>query len=235
MRFRYLIEKGTNPYRNLAIEQELMKKTSHDMAILYLWQNDNTVVIGRNQDVYNECNVDEFTQGGGRIARRKSGGGAVYHDLGNLNYSILSVASEKITLQYHRIIMRALDIIGIKSEFNGRNDIIIEGRKCSGNAIYQNGEMLCQHGTILVNTDIGRMNSVLTPDKSKLDRNHVSSVSSRVINLNEINSEIDVNTMINAMIVAADAEKMQKSLDIDKISKLMSFYEDKTWIYGGKQ
>ncbi len=235
MRFRYYIGTETDPYRNLATEQELLKTVSKGIAILYLWQNDNTIVIGRNQNPYNECKVEDFLNDGGKIARRKSGGGAVFHDLGNLNYSILSDISERNEVLYHNILINALKSLDILAEYNGRNDIIINGKKCSGNAVYQDGFILCQHGTVLVNTDIERMVSYLTPNKSKLDRNHISSVFSRVINVSELVDGIGVKEMIRAIIEGTEASPLVTKPERHNIDLLEAFYSDYQWVFGGKR
>ncbi|SDW87252.1 lipoate-protein ligase [Lachnospiraceae bacterium KHCPX20] len=235
MRFKYLIGTETDPYRNLATEQALLKFVSDGTAVLYLWQNDNTIVIGRNQDIDNECRADKFLAEGGRIARRRSGGGAVYHDMGNLNFSILSAGSQYESVAYQNIIMKALGVFGIESEYNGRNDIMVAGMKCSGNAVYQDGNMLCQHGTLLIDTNIRRMTEFLTPEKSKLDRNHVSSISSRVVNLKEVCDRVNVKSMIQAFVSSTDAEEMECAPSKEVIEKLTAFYKSREWVFGGKR
>lgn len=235
MRFRYVSVDQTNPYLNLAMEQELMSHVEEDMAILFLWQNDNTIVIGRNQDAACECRVDEFLKAGGQIARRRSGGGAVYHDLGNLNYSILSRESETEACRYQEIVKNALSEFNIDAEFNGRNDLTVTGRKFSGNATYTEGEMICQHGTILISSGIEKMTYYLTPEKSKLERNHVASVASRVVNLSTLNEGITVETMKQALIRVLHADELEYHTDADRMKELKSFYESKAWIYGGER
>lgn len=235
MVFKYVISKQTDPYRNLATEQELMRHASSGMVILFLWQNANTIVIGKNQSVFMECRVDEFISKGGIIARRCSGGGAVYHDLGNLNFSIISLTSDVKYMRYQDLIKDALLEFSIKAEFNGRNDLLIDGKKFSGNAKYTDGEVLCQHGTILISSNIGKMKQFLTPDQEKLNRNHVASVASRVVNLSEINRMITVESMMHAIIKSCGAIELDYFPDEDFIHKYTDFYADETWIYGGKR
>lgn len=235
MQFKYVITNETNPYRNLATEQELMRHTVAGMAILFLWQNDNTIVVGRNQDVASECKTEAFLGDGGLIARRRSGGGAVYHDMGNLNFSILCKAAEQELCMYQRIVIDMLRDFHIETEYNGRNDLIIDGKKFSGNAIYQDGDTVCQHGTLLISTDISRMVSFLTPDQDKLDRNFVKSVESRVTNLCEINEEIKINSIKRAFIRATDASEFNYVPAQNLLSQLTEFYKSNTWIYGGKR
>ncbi len=233
MKFKYLVGEETDPYRNLATEQEILNNVAHDIAVLYLWQNDNTIVVGRNQDVYCECNVNDFLNEGGRIARRRSGGGAVYHDLGNLNFSIICDISKKESCEYQKLLIKVLRQFGIKADYNGRNDIMVCGKKCSGNSAYQSDEAICQHGTLLIATDIGRMVSFLTPKKSKLARNHVTSIESRVINLSEINHDINVESMIQAFIQITEACELEYTPNRNKIEQIAEFYKSREWVYGG--
>lgn len=235
MKFKYLLGTEKNPYRNLAIEQELMKCVTCGTAILYLWQNDNTIVIGRNQDACSECRVNDFLDEGGYIARRRSGGGAVYHDLGNLNFSIICEASDLQSCAYQKFVTEAIGFFGVRSYYNGRNDIVVEERKCSGNATYQEGEVICQHGTLLIASDIERMVSLLTPDKSKLVRNHVASVASRVINLSEVNSDINIESMMQAFVRVTDAKELEYLPNENRIDRLAEFYKSEAWIYGGRR
>ncbi len=231
MELRYLLGKETDPYTNLATEAELMHHVESGMAILFLWQNDNTIVIGRNQDVYTECRVNEFMAQNGKIARRRSGGGAVFHDLGNLNFSIICKKAYIGSYIYHVLVKRVLENYGINAEFNGRNDLLWCDRKFSGSAVYDDGEIVCQHGTILVNSSIDKMQKYLTPDKGKLDRNHVSSVESRVVNLGEISEVITVDSLKKTFIESLEAEQLDYTPECREHYR--DFFSSESWIYGG--
>ena len=233
MKCNYVLTDSTDPYRNLAVEYSLMEYVSEGGYILFLWQNAHTIVIGRNQDPFAECRAEEFLKTNGRIARRRSGGGAVYHDLGNLNFSILSLEREKDQVSYQSLVGRAMKQIGLEILYNGRNDLTYQGRKFSGNAAYEEDGRLCQHGTIMVRTDVAKMDQFLTPEQSKLDRNHVSSVRSRVLNLCEVSADITVDLVKEALIRAGDGRPLEYEQDDQKIERLMRFYAGDEWIYGG--
>lgn len=170
MKFYYCKSNETNVYRNLAIESYLSRFVKTEIAILFLWQNDDTIVVGRNQDVYRECKAQDFISIGGTIARRKSGGGAVFHDLGNLNFSIICNAIDREKFQYHTLVNNVLNICRIQSSYNKNNDILIGGKKISGKAEYVSNGIACLHGTLLVNTNLEKMAYYLTPDKTKLKK-----------------------------------------------------------------
>lgn len=234
MKYKYIITNCTNPYDNLAFEQSLLGIPDEETVIIYLWQNENTIVIGRNQDVYAECRVDEFLSAAGKIARRHSGGGAVYHDLGNLNYSIISCASLEEKCAYQDLMVKALSTMGLYVDFNGRNDLLIDGRKFSGNAFFTNGSVVCQHGTILVNSDIEKMAYYLTPEISKLSRNHVKSVNSRVINLSELLPDLTIFSLHKALIDVTKAEPLDSLPDEEEVRRLSALYAGDNWIYRRK-
>ena len=231
--YKYICSENTSPYYNLALERSLFDFVDEDTVILYLWQNSHTIVIGKNQNAYAECKVDEFIKDGGTLARRPSGGGAVYHDLGNLNFSIICNESIAKEHTYQRIVKEALGYFGIVSEFNGRNDLTVDDKKFSGNAFYVKDDVLCQHGTILINSDFKELSKYLTPDISKLERNHVKSVESRVVNLSEISDKIAVESMKEAMIKATNAVRIGKVPTESKVEEYKKIFENDEWILEG--
>ena len=232
--YKYICSENTSPYYNLALERSLFDFVDEDTVILYLWQNSHTIVIGKNQNAYAECKVDEFIGAGGTLARRPSGGGAVYHDLGNLNFSIICKESIAKEHTYQRIVKEALSYFGIVSEFNGRNDLTVDDKKFSGNAFYVKDDVLCQHGTILINSDFKELSKYLTPDISKLERNHVKSVESRVVNLSEISDKITVESMKEAMIKAVNAVRLEEEPTESKVEEYKKIFENDEWIFEGK-
>ena len=232
--YKYICSENTSPYYNLALERSLFDFVDEDTVILYLWQNSHTIVIGKNQNAYAECKVDEFIKDGGTLARRPSGGGAVYHDLGNLNFSIICKESIAKEHTYQRIVKDALSYFGIVSEFNGRNDLTVDDKKFSGNAFYVKDDVMCQHGTILINSDFKELSKYLTPDISKLERNHVKSVESRVVNLSEISDKITVESMKEAMIKATNAVRLEEEPTESKVEEYKKIFENDEWILEGK-
>lgn len=229
MKYSYIVSDSADPYWNLAVERSLFRYTDEETAILFLWQNDNTIVIGRNQDPYAECRAEEFLASGGRIARRPSGGGAVYHDLGNLNFSILCPEKMMARDEYQHIVKRTLRNFGLEAEFNGRNDFQIQGRKFSGNASYSDGRVLCRHGTILIHTDIEKMEYYLMPSTEKLERNYVRSVKERVVNLGDLLRDVSAEDVKKAMIGAVEAEELKCALTNEEVEKKRDFYKSREW------
>ena len=126
---------GSDPFENLAREQVLLEQGPADGVILYLWQNQNTVVIGRNQNAWGECRTTELNRDGGHLARRLSGGGAVYHDMGNLNFTFLVSKKNYDLPRQLQVIVTACRNLGLNAQITGRNDVAIDGRKFSGNSI----------------------------------------------------------------------------------------------------
>lgn len=191
-----------NPYRNLAIEEHLLNTVEEGECILYLWQNRHTVVIGRNQNAFAECKTEKLASDGGFLARRLSGGGSVYHDTGNLNFTFLVKERDYDVNRQLCVITRALESFSLRAEKTGRNDICIAGKKFSGNAFYSHLGRCYHHGTILLDVDLGKMSEYLQVSAEKLRSNGVSSVKSRVVNLRELNPEITVPSMKAALVRA---------------------------------
>lgn len=157
-----------DPWYNLAVE-EILLDTVRDGFILYLWQNRDTVVIGKNQNPWKECRVRMLEKDGGYLARRLSGGGAVFHDLGNLNFTFLMNRSDYDLEKQVNVILTAVRSLGIPAEKNGRNDLVINGRKFSGNAFCFRKNSAYHHGTILVSSSLEKMTKYLQVPEEKSD------------------------------------------------------------------
>lgn len=230
-----------NPHYNLAVEEYLLENVKSDTCILYLWQNENTVVIGRNQNPWKECKVDLLKEEGGLLARRLSGGGAVFHDSGNLNFTFLMPQQDYDLDKQLSVIQEAVKRCGIETERSGRNDILAEGRKFSGNAFYKNGTQAYHHGTILVCADHEKLGRYLSPSKAKLQSKGVDSVRSRVINLSELRPETTVSVLKEHLaeafsdVYGIQAEKLHKEdLDAAVISKIHERNASWEWNFGRK-
>ena len=194
------IESGQfHPYKNLAVEEYLLLHCEPQECILYLWQNQNTVVIGRNQNAWKECKVTKLEEENGHLARRLSGGGAVYHDLGNLNFTFL-VSKENYSIDRQlEVIVKAVQKLGAKAEKSGRNDILIDGKKFSGNAFYEQEQHCYHHGTLMMNVNKEMLSKYLTVSKEKLQSKGVDSVKSRVTNLVDYIPDLTLEALKKAL------------------------------------
>ena len=233
------ITDSVDPYRNLATEEYLLDNLRPGERVLYLWQNAKTVVIGRNQNAYKECRVEKLLSDGGSIARRLSGGGCVYHDYGNLNFTFLAGEADYDVSRQLSVIIKALERFGLYAEKTGRNDICIDGRKFSGNAFYKRKGNCYHHGTILIDVDLQKMSEYLSASAEKLRSKGVASVKSRVVNLKDLNPAIDAPEMKASLIDAFGEIYGAQSLQIPKdrlsdeaISGLYEKYASNEWIYG---
>jgi len=246
MKCFYHITNNTNPYENIALEQMLLEAIEPGQTLLYLWQNQNTVVIGRNQNMHNECNLSNIFKEEGKIARRLSGGGAVYHDLGNQNFTFLAAKDTFDTKKHMKVIAHAVKSFGINAELSGRNDITVsidgEEKKFSGNAFYNTQKASFHHGTLLLSVDMQKMAEFLTPNESKLESKGVKSVKSRVINLTELNSDITPKNIQNALISALQDVYMVKpeefdveALDKQRHKELTNFFADHAFWAGSQR
>jgi lipoate-protein ligase A len=199
---KYIIGNHFDPYYNLALEEYLLKHVKKGECILYLWQNEKTVVIGRNQNPWKECKLQELEDFGGKLVRRLSGGGAVFHDLGNLNFTFLMNKEDYDLTKQQGVIVKAVNHLNIPAVINGRNDITVDERKFSGNAFYTDGENSYHHGTILVKVNMGDLSKYLNVSKDKLISKGVESVKSRVVNLTEYDKNLTIDIMKNHVIRA---------------------------------
>lgn len=193
MKLQFVVSNQTNPYWNIAVENYLVEHA--DGIVLYLWRNRRTVVIGQNQNPFGECNVEALEADGGYLMRRKTGGGAVYHDDGNLNFSFVVPKALYDQQRQFRVIQRAVESFGLHTELSGRNDILCEGRKFSGNAFSKGRFNDLHHGTILIKGNMEDLARYLKPKPAKLQKHGVSSVQSRVVNLSELNARITAESL----------------------------------------
>ena len=191
---RLLLSDSYDPWFNLAVEDCIFREMT-TQRVLFLWRNAETVVIGQAQNPWKECNTRRMEEDGIRLARRSSGGGAVFHDLGNTCFTFMAGKPEYDKSVSTGIILNALKTLGIDASASGRNDLVVqtpEGeRKISGSAYRETVDRGFHHGTLLLNADLSRLANYLNPDVKKLQAKGITSVRSRVANLNEFVPGID--------------------------------------------
>lgn len=235
-----IIDKTTDPYWNLAAEEYLFNNC-HE-PIFRLWQNRPSVIIGHNQNALAEINYDFVKENNIPVVRRLSGGGAVFHDLGNINFTFIVEVDKNIDTiyifrEYTKPIINALKEIGIEAELNGRNDLTINNLKFSGNALYKSHGRIMMHGTLLFNSSINNLSNALKYRPEKFADKAVKSTRSRVTNISE--------HLTSPMSVAEFMEHLSKSIaqhfslykysqsDLDDIRSLMeSKYKTDDWNFG---
>lgn len=229
------ISDSFNVYENLAIERLLLDSVDENTLILYLWQNENTVVIGRNQNPWAECNCTLLQKEGGYLARRLSGGGAVFHDKGNLNFTFLCHSENYNLAKQMKVIQDACSLAGIETLLSGRNDILADGRKFSGNAFYNSRGKSYHHGTIMISADFDKMKRYLTPSEAKLSAKGIKSVRSRVVNLNALAPDLTSEKMKEHMISSFEKIYGMKSqpsyIDTNKIQALKEDFSSPDYLY----
>ena len=231
--FPLLISDSNDPSLNLALEEYLQGK---GINCIYLWCNEPTIVIGRNQNPYRECNLPKLEEDHVHLERRRSGGGAVYHDLGNLNFTIISHKTADAVERNFAFVAEVLGHFGIDARVSGRNDLEVDGLKISGSAFFEDGEVFCHHGTLLVDVDMTRLSEYLIPSKLKLESKGIDSVRARVANLSDFCDGITVSDVIEAFkfechgsikhITCSEIE------DIDGIGDMIKRYRSWKWTYG---
>jgi lipoate-protein ligase A len=181
----------------MAFDEYCLESLSIDEPVFYLWQNRPAVIVGFNQEVNTEVNLDYLKENGIDLVRRVTGGGAVYHDLENLNYTIVGRSEdlERDYPEYASLLAKALQTLGVPATLSGRNDILVEGRKVSGFAKRVCKNRLMVHGTLMYNVDVDVLTHVLNPSTTKLQSKGIASVRSRVANLCDYLPEIpDIQT-----------------------------------------
>ncbi len=246
MHLQYIVSNQTNPYLNIAVENYLVGRQASDTVTMYLWKNRRTVVIGQNQNPFAECDVEALEADGGYLMRRKTGGGAVYHDDGNLNFSFVAPPSLYDQTRQFAVIRRAVESFGLSTELSGRNDILVDAgngidkRKFSGNAFSRGQHNCLHHGTLLISGDMSDLARYLKPKPAKLQKHGVSSVQSRVVNLADLNAAITTESIAPRLREAFEAEYSGQSEYIayaelvkqPAVKTLHDRFASDEWLYG---
>ena len=238
---RYLRNLSTDVYFNMAFDEYALEQLPLDEPLFFLWQNRSAVIIGLNQNAYAEVDIDYLRQHNITLARRITGGGAVYHDLGNLNYTIVGRSSdiERDYPEYARHMLKALQALGLQAELSGRNDILVDGRKVSGYAKRVYKDRLMVHGTLMYDVDIDVLTHVLTPPTDKLAAKGIASVKSRVANLkNNLPQYADIKSFSQALELHLSRHHQDTEYRLTKsqLAEIRTIAETKfaspNWIYG---
>ncbi len=246
MKLRVLIADTFDPWFNLATEDWIFNDMDPEYKVLFLWRNQNTVVIGRFQNPWTECRVDDMEKDGIKLARRQSGGGAVFHDLGNTNFTFMSSREGHDKDANTTIITNALKRFGIDASAQGRNDIVVTSedgpKKVSGSAFKEKKDRAFHHGTLLINADLTKLGNYLNPDQRKLQAKGIKSVKARVSNLVNFNSEINHENLSEAIIeeffnfYGSRCEIEHLDYDfLNQKSSLLAYYDklkDWNWRFG---
>lgn len=236
----YFETNSTDPAYNLAFEEYILTHFRKG-NILILWQNDNAVIIGRNQNTAEEINQQFVTEHGIRVIRRNTGGGAVYHDLGNLNYSFIADADsidQAATQLFLAPVVNALRGLGMDANFSGRNDILVSDRKISGTAQQLSKGRLLLHGTLLFDSNPAMISGALNPDPTKFQSKSVKSVRSRVGNIRQfLTQDMDLGSFwqyLKKQLTGNGAVLPTLSdVDLSEIQKLkQEKYDTWDWNYG---
>ena len=237
---KYIRLETTSPYYNLAVEEYLLRHAEDD--VFMLWQNEPSVIIGKNQNAYAEVDLSFAEEKGIHVARRITGGGAVYHDLGNINYTFISVGGggEPLDFEYFTRPMReALSLLGVTCTLGGRNDLECCGRKISGNAQHAEGGRILHHGTLLFDTDSEVMSGVLRVAREKLEHKGVKSVGARIVNLSELlPQKTSISDFLSQIEGEVCAELGAVKIDAPEAPEIQELYErniSPEWIFSEKR
>lgn len=185
--------------RNLAMDEWFLDNLGEDDIMLYFYINQNAVIIGKNQNPWRECSLKRMEEDGVELVRRLTGGGAVYHDGGNLNFSFIAGNNIYDEEKQFTLILNALRKLGIPCEFTGKNDLKVKGMKFSGNAFGARRYTRQHHGTLLIRADLTKLTDYLNPDPKKLKAKGITSVRQKVCNLCELKEDITLEETLNAI------------------------------------
>ncbi|MBD5642975.1 lipoate--protein ligase [Clostridium botulinum] len=241
---QFLVNKSTNPFFNLALEEYLLKNVDIKEDYFILWQNEPTIVIGKHQNTLKEINMNFVKDNNINVVRRNSGGGAVYHDLGNINFTFITKYDEKHLLDFKTFtnpVVYSLGKLNVKAELSGRNDILIDGRKISGNSQHIYKDRFLHHGTLLFNSELENLVKALNVDNDKILSKGIESIKSRVTNIKEhvkedIFMEKFKEILIENIFMWNKSSLKEYNLTNDHINDIEKLMEEKymtwQWNYG---
>lgn len=239
----YIVDsRADNVFVNQAVEAALTDYVGKGAVALMLWANPDTVVIGRNQDAYHECRVDLLESNGGTLARRLSGGGAVFHNSCDLNFTFVADEALFSKDDDFEVVTAALAKFGIAAERTGRNDLTVNGAKFSGNAYRYAGGKKLHHGTLIIKSSPDEVAKYLTPPSDKFEGKSVKSVQSAVVALSSLNPEITRDSLTVALKESfvdkyKDADVVflpPTALGADAVINYVAFFAVDDWRYGKK-
>lgn len=241
---KYLVNNSNDPRYNLAFEEYCFKHLDLKEDYVILWINGPAIIIGKNQNTIEEINQDFVKERGIKVVRRITGGGAVYHDLGNLNFSIISKSTgpEKIDFKKYNIpIVKSLEKLGIKCELSGRNDITLDGKKFSGIAQSVWKQRVLNHGTILFDAELDVLSKALQVKQDKIESKGVKSVRSRVTNIKPyLKEDMDIyqfrDILLKSIFEMEGQEPVEHKLSQEDLDNIQKLFEEKystwEWNYG---
>ena len=229
-----------NIWKHLATEEYLLNRLVPEQKILYLWQSADAIVIGKNQNPWNECFFPPVKQGKLNLARRLSGGGTVYQDYGNLNFTFIAHRELYNFDDHIRIISKALQTKGIFLTLEKDHTLTVNGSKCSGNAFCFRNEKALHHGTLLINTDIKKLELYLQPCDYHIKTRAVASKRAKVVNLSDIVTNINcadtisliIDSFTESNVIKPQIIDCEEVLDVNELQKLYRKYTSWEWIYG---
>jgi len=243
---KFIDNKGiTDPMINLALEEYVLNTFGLDDSFLLFYINEPSIIIGRNQNTIEEINTEFVEKNNIKVVRRLSGGGAVYHDLGNLNYSFITKDDGDSFHNFAKFtepVVKALNELGVPAKLEGRNDIVVEGRKISGNAQFATKGRMFSHGTLMFDLNLEDVVSALNVNKEKIESKGIKSIRSRVANISEylqeemtmdefkkhiLKSIFDVKDVKDVPVQELTDEDWEKVYEISK-----NRYQKWEWNYG---
>ena len=228
MRTLWYVSPSRDGWQNLATDEWFLDTLGPEDLILYFYVNQNAVIIGKNQNPWKECDLQTMERDGVQLVRRITGGGAVYHDCGNLNFSFIAGEARYDLQKQLQVILQTVRSLGIPCDFSGRNDLLADGRKFSGNAFCSRKGIRQHHGTLLIRSDLGRLQNYLQVDPRKLKAKGVESVRSRVCNLSEFVPELNTDIMLKTIRKVFEAEYgMVEDLVLtpEQVAQIVPYYE----------